>query len=56
MRGVTRSLPFGLPWLQAHFHLDALSAFFILAVSGLAAAVSLFAVGVNPRLAVGYAF
>ena len=39
------SLPFGLPWLQAHFHLDALSAFFILAVSGLAAAVSLFAIG-----------
>src|SRR5437868_5786714 len=35
----------GRPWLQAHFHLDALSAFFVLAVSGLAAPVSLFAIG-----------
>src|SRR6266849_1313034 len=39
------SLPFGLPWLQAHFHLDPLSAFFVLVVNGLAAAVSLFAIG-----------
>jgi formate hydrogenlyase subunit 3/multisubunit Na+/H+ antiporter MnhD subunit len=41
----TLSLPFGLPWLQAHFRLDALSAFFVLVVDGLAALVSLFAVG-----------
>ena len=39
------SLPFGLPWLQAHFRLDALSAVFVLVVDGLAALVSLFAVG-----------
>src|SRR5512144_1802828 len=39
------SLPFGLPWLQAHVRLAALSAFVVLVVNGLAAAVSLFAIG-----------
>jgi len=38
-------LPFGLPWLGAHFHADALSAFFLLAVGVAATLVSVFAVG-----------
>src|SRR5215471_14782581 len=38
-------LPFGLPWLGAHFHADALSAFFHLAVGVAATLVSVFAVG-----------
>ncbi len=39
------SLPLGLPWLGAHFRLDALSAFFLLVVNLGAAAASLFALG-----------
>src|SRR5262249_14245183 len=39
------SLPLGLPWLGAHFRLDALSAFFLAVVSLGAAAASLFALG-----------
>jgi formate hydrogenlyase subunit 3/multisubunit Na+/H+ antiporter MnhD subunit len=38
-------LPLGLPWLGAHFRLDALSAFFLLVVNLGAAAASLFALG-----------
>src|SRR5262249_18370558 len=39
------SLPLGLPWLGAHFRLDALSAFFLAVVNLGAAAASLFALG-----------
>ncbi|HWM42620.1 MAG TPA: hydrogenase 4 subunit B [Burkholderiales bacterium] len=38
-------LPVGLPWLGAHFRLDALSAFFLLVVNLGAAAASLFGLG-----------
>jgi formate hydrogenlyase subunit 3/multisubunit Na+/H+ antiporter MnhD subunit len=38
-------LPVGLPWLGAHFRLDALSAFFLVVVDFGAAAASLFAMG-----------
>jgi hydrogenase-4 component B len=39
------ALPLGLPWLGAHFRLDALSAFFLFVVNLGSAAVSLFALG-----------
>ncbi|WP_298875151.1 hydrogenase 4 subunit B [uncultured Bradyrhizobium sp.] len=39
------TLPIGLPWLGAHFRLDALSAFFLVVVNLGGAAASLFAVG-----------
>src|SRR6516164_1652245 len=39
------TLPLGLPWLGAHFRLDALSAFFLAVVTLGAAAASLFALG-----------
>ncbi len=39
------TLPIGLPWLGAHFRLDALSAFFISLVNLGAAAASLYALG-----------
>jgi hydrogenase-4 component B len=39
------TLPFGLPWLGAHFRLDALSAFFLAVVDLGAFAASLFALG-----------
>src|SRR6516164_2441452 len=39
------TLPLGLPWLGAHFRLDALSAFFLAVVDLGAAAASLFALG-----------
>src|SRR5215216_5902555 len=39
------SLPLGLPWIGAHFRLDALAAFFLLIVNLGAAAASLFALG-----------
>ena len=39
------TLPLGLPWLGAHFRLDALSAFFLVVVNLGAAAASLFALG-----------
>jgi hydrogenase-4 component B len=39
------TLPLGLPWIGAHFRLDALSAFFIVVVDLGAAAASLFAIG-----------
>jgi formate hydrogenlyase subunit 3/multisubunit Na+/H+ antiporter MnhD subunit len=38
-------LPLGLPWLGAHFRIDALSAFFLVVVNLGAAAASLFALG-----------
>jgi hydrogenase-4 component B len=38
-------LPFGLPWLGAHFRIDALSAFFLVVVNLGGAAASLFALG-----------
>ena len=41
---VTR-LPLGLPWLGAHFRIDALSAFFLFVVNLGGAAASLFALG-----------
>jgi len=41
----TLVLPFGIPWLGAHFRVDALSAFFLFVVNLGAAAASLFALG-----------
>jgi hydrogenase-4 component B len=41
----TAILPFGLPWLEAHFRLDALSAYFLLLVNLLAAIVAVYALG-----------
>ncbi len=38
-------LPLGVPWLGAHFRLDALSAFFLVVVDLGAASASLFALG-----------
>jgi len=38
-------LPIGLPWLGAHFRLDALAAFFLLLLNLVAALVSVFALG-----------
>jgi hydrogenase-4 component B len=42
---LTRTLPLGVPWLGAHFRLDALSAFFLLVVDLGALGASLFAIG-----------
>jgi formate hydrogenlyase subunit 3/multisubunit Na+/H+ antiporter MnhD subunit len=39
------ALPFGVPWLGAHFRIDALGAFFLVVVDLGAAAASLFALG-----------
>ena len=41
----TLTLPLGLPWLGAHFRLDALAAFFLVVVNLGAASASLFAIG-----------
>jgi formate hydrogenlyase subunit 3/multisubunit Na+/H+ antiporter MnhD subunit len=41
----TIALPIGLPWLGAHFRLDALSAFFLVVVNFGGAAASLYALG-----------
>jgi hydrogenase-4 component B len=41
----TLTLPLGLPWLGAHFRLDALSAFFLLVIEFGGAAASLYALG-----------
>jgi len=41
----TISLPLGLPWLGAHFRIDALSAFFLFVINLGGAAASLFALG-----------
>jgi formate hydrogenlyase subunit 3/multisubunit Na+/H+ antiporter MnhD subunit len=40
----TLILPVGLPWLLAHFRLDALGAYFLLLVDGVATVVSLYAI------------
>jgi formate hydrogenlyase subunit 3/multisubunit Na+/H+ antiporter MnhD subunit len=42
---LSATLPVGLPWLGAHFRLDALSAFFLVVVNLGGAAASLFALG-----------
>ena len=47
----TLVLPFGLPWLHAHFRVDNLSALFLLIVNVPAAAASAFAVGYSAHLA-----
>ena len=39
------TLPLGLPWLGAHFRLDALAAFFLVVIDLAAAAASLYAIG-----------
>src|SRR5258707_5659896 len=44
-RPAAAALPLGIPWLGAHFRLDALSAFFLAVVNLGAAAASLFALG-----------
>ncbi len=41
----TLTLPLGLPWLGAHFRLDALSAFFLIVINLGGAVASLFALG-----------
>jgi hydrogenase-4 component B len=41
----TATLPLGLPWLGAHFRIDALAAFFIIVVNLGGASASLFALG-----------
>jgi len=41
----TATLPLGLPWLGAHFRIDALSSFFLLVINLGGAAASLFALG-----------
>lgn len=41
----TATLPLGLPWLGAHFRIDALAAFFLVVVNLGGAAASLFALG-----------
>src|SRR4051794_39414837 len=38
-------LPVGLPWLAAHFRLDALAAFFLLIVNLLGCAASIYGIG-----------
>ena len=43
--GATLVLPLGLPWLGAHFRLDALAAFFLVVINLGGAAASLFALG-----------
>jgi formate hydrogenlyase subunit 3/multisubunit Na+/H+ antiporter MnhD subunit len=43
--GASLSIPVGLPWLGAHFRLDALSAFFLVVINLGSAAASLFGVG-----------
>jgi len=40
---VATVLPLGLPWLGAHFRVDALSAFFLLIVNGAAVPISVYA-------------
>jgi hydrogenase-4 component B len=42
---VSMALPFGIPWLGAHFRLDALSAFFLAVVDLGAVTASIFAIG-----------
>ncbi len=44
-QAATATLPLGLPWLGAHFRIDALAAFFLVVVNLGGAAASLFALG-----------
>ena len=54
--GQALTLPLGLPWLGAHFRLDALAAFFLLVVNLGGAAASLFALGYGqPRARAAHA-
>jgi formate hydrogenlyase subunit 3/multisubunit Na+/H+ antiporter MnhD subunit len=46
----TAVLPFGLPWMSAHFRLDSLSAFFLMAINIPAALASLYAIGYSHHL------
>ena len=46
----TLVLPFGLPWLKAHFRVDNLSALFLLIINVPAAAASAFAIGYSRHL------
>jgi hydrogenase-4 component B len=41
----TATLPLGLPWLQAHFRVDALSGYFLVVINLLAGIIGLYAVG-----------
>jgi len=43
-------LPFGLPWMSAHFRLDSLSAFFLVAINIPSALASLYAIGYSHHL------
>ena len=45
VRGQPLVLPLGLPWIGAHFQVDALSAFFLVVVNLAAVAASLYALG-----------
>jgi formate hydrogenlyase subunit 3/multisubunit Na+/H+ antiporter MnhD subunit len=42
---ITRSLPFGIPWIGVHLRLDPLAAFFLVVVNLGGAAASLYAIG-----------
>src|SRR5262245_10862332 len=42
---LTAVFPFGLPWMQAHFRVDALSGYFLVVANVIGGAVSLFAIG-----------
>ena len=42
---ITTTLPIGLPWLGAHFRIDALAAFFLVVINLGGAVASLFALG-----------
>ncbi len=43
------SLPIGLPWLHAHFRLDALSAWFLLAINLIGASAAIYGRGYGPH-------
>ena len=47
----TLALPFGLPWLQAHFRVDTLTAFFLIIINLSGAAASLFGIAYGRHLA-----
>ncbi len=48
--GETLSLPLGVPWLAAHFRLDALAAWFLLLVNLAGASAAVYAIGYVPHL------
>ncbi len=43
-------LPIGIPWLQAHFRLDSLSTFFLMAINSPSALISLFGIAYGSHL------